>query len=144
MIYARKPLEVDAIKLQQSMTVGDKTGQPGDYFVTYPDGSMGIVRGPVFEANFMDAALLRPPAPQIVLPQNAERTPPPPQMTEIATAKFVCVGCNREVEQHLWDSKTAQCVTCLQKNVCCHTCGAEVKQYEIIGTYCRRCLNKPA
>lgn len=141
MIYARKPLEVDAIKLQQSMTVGDKTGQPGDYFVTYPDGSMGIVRGPVFEANFMDAALLRPPA-----PQNTERTPPPPQLqhTEIETAKFVCVGCGREVEQNQWDGKTAQCVSCLQKNVFCHTCGAEVKQYEIIGTYCRRCLNKPA
>lgn len=141
MIYARKPLEVDAIKLQQSMTVGDKTGQPGDYFVTYPDGSMGIVRGPVFEANFMDTALLRPPA-----PQNTERTPPPPQPqhTEIETAKFVCVGCSREVEQHLWDSKTAQCVNCLQKDVHCFTCGAEVKQYEIIGTYCRRCLSKPA
>lgn len=140
MIYKRIQLEVDAIKLQQPMTVGDKTGRPGDYFVTYPDGSMGIVSGKVFEANFA------PSNHGLLIVDHREQTPapPPPQVTEIATAKFVCVGCNREVEQHLWDSKTAQCVTCLQKNVYCHTCGAEVKQYEIIGTYCRRCLNKPA
>lgn len=140
MIYIRKPLEVDAIKLHQPMTVGGKTGQPGDYLVTYPDGSMGIMTGKIFEGNFMEASLIRPPAPHIDQPSK----PLPPEVVEIETAKFVCVGCGKEVEQHLWDSKTAQCVSCLQKSVFCHTCGTEVKQYEIIGTYCRRCLSKPA
>lgn len=138
MIYKRIQLEVDAIKLQQPMTVGDKTGQSGDYFVTYPDGSMGIVRGAVFEANFSPATRQSP------LVIETPIISPPPATKEIETAKFICVGCGREVEQHLWDSKTAQCVTCLQKDVYCHTCGAAVKQYEIIGTYCRRCLNKTA
>ncbi len=137
MLYIRNPLQVDAIKLIQPMAINGKTGQPGDYLVTYPDGSAGIMKGEIFEANFMPHLSMTIQAPTPI-------TPPPPQIKEIETAKFVCVGCNREVEQHLWDSKTAQCVTCLQKNVYCHTCGAEVKQYEIIGTYCRRCLNKPA
>lgn len=139
MLYIRNPLQVDAIKLIQPMAINGKTGQPGDYLVTYPDGSAGIMKGEVFEANFMPHL-----ANSIQAPALGTITPPPPQIKEIETAKFVCVGCGREVDQDQWDGKTAQCVACLQKNVFCHTCGAEVKQYEIIGTYCRRCLNKPA
>ena len=73
MLYIRNPLQVDAIKLIQPMTINNRAGQPGDYLVTYPDGSAGIMKGEVFEANFMPHVSLAVPAPTI-------QTPPPPQM----------------------------------------------------------------
>lgn len=139
MIYYRKPMEVDAIKLQVQMNLAGKVGNPGDYLVTFKDGSMTIVSGPTFEASF-DAV----PAQVIQFPAQVQK---PPQMEQPIPKPlgFVCVGCGSEtVPEREFDKNTGMCAACLKQTATCQTCGATVQQFEIVGTYCRRCLTNKA
>lgn len=146
MLYQRKRMEVNAVKLKAEMTVGQKTGQPGDYLVTFEDDSMGIVTANVFEANFEPGYRIE------LTPENVESmlanlpTPvAPPVQPEPQPTGYICVGCGSDsVPENMFDKNTGMCADCLKKFVTCQTCGNTVQQFEVVGSYCRRCLNKPA
>jgi hypothetical protein len=136
MLYHRKPMQVDAIKLSQSMTIKGKTGFPGDYLVTFEDGSMSIMSAAVFNQNFVPAQ-----SGALIL---SEQTPAPePAKPEPLPTGYICVGCgNESVPEKEFDRNTGQCASCLKEFTTCQTCGLKVQQFEVIGTYCRRCLKK--
>ena len=147
MLYQRKRMEVNAVKLRAEMTVGQKTGQPGDYLVTFEDDSMGIVTAKVFEASFEPAMnriqLTRENVENVLTnlpPVINQPTQPEPQPTG-----YICVGCGSDsVPENMFDKNTGMCADCLKKFVVCQTCGNTVQQFEVVGSYCRRCLSKPA
>lgn len=139
MLYQRKRMDVNAVKLKSPMVVGGRTGMPGDYLVTFADDSVSIISGPVFEGNFEPVIGAEKQA-FVIIPGKQDEPPKPP-MTEPLPTGFICVGCQSEtVPEHLFDKNTGLCATCLKKQVVCQTCGLTVQQFEVIGSYCRRCL----
>lgn len=137
MLYYRKEMLVDAMLVTRGMTVEGKTGQPGQYFVQFADGSFNFMSPEVFEANFENAAehgmIATTAAP-------TPKSPPVPEPEPIQLTQYVCLGCGSEVAEEIFEKKTGLCVDCLKQTVTCQTCGQSVKQYEVIGTYCRKCL----
>lgn len=142
MLYQRKPMTVDAIKLLRPMEVAGKHGKPGDYLVTFEDGSITIVTGPIFEGNFQAVSAYNPPTP-IAQPIQAPQPIPVQQSDEPKPTGLICLGCGSEVQRNVFDPATGMCAECLKKTVVCQNCQSTVQQFEIVGTYCRRCL-KPA
>jgi hypothetical protein len=137
MLYDRKKMKVDAVKIGQPMSLNGRNGQPGDYFVTYADGSMSIVSASVFESNFVPSHMTE--VTTITPDSEPEKTPEP------KPSGYICIGCGSDtIQSHMFDRNTGMCADCLKKQATCHTCGTTVSQFEIIGTYCRRCLSKPA
>ena len=137
MRYRRKPMVVDAIVCAADMNFQGKNALAGDYLVSYSDGSMGVIKKAVFEAHFEPDSVLPILAPSVVSPLPApvtEEITGPPQ--------FVCLGCGAEVNEELFEKKSGMCVECLKQTVKCHTCGADVKQWEVLGTVCLKCLKK--
>jgi hypothetical protein len=136
MIFHRKPMEVDAVLLKLPMEFNGKKGGPGDYFVTFADGSMTIMAKRPFENMFSqtEVATVIPAAPaELITMAELEKQ-------EAIHSKFICMSCNNEVMEADWERKTGMCVECLKLLVNCNTCGKQVNQYEIIGSMCRHCL----
>jgi hypothetical protein len=141
-------MEVSAVKLKEPMTVGERTGQAGDYLVTFADDSIGIMTAEVFEGNFEAlGAGIRPSVriDPMFMPQPIPVQPVPPAVTDPKPTGYICIGCGSDtVPGHLFDKNTGMCAECLKQDVICQTCGTAVKQYELVGTYCRKCLTKLA
>lgn len=140
MLYIRKPMDVDAIQLQRQMELNGKVGQAGDYIVTFADGSITIMTAAVFQGNFIpasaDARILKSPAAVL------EVTPP---AIEPKPTGYVCVGCGDEtVPGSHYDKNTGMCADCLKLETTCPNCGSTIKQYERVGSYCRKCLTNLA
>jgi len=142
MLYIRKPMDVDAIQLQRQMELNGKVGKVGDYIVTFADGSITIMTAAVFQGNFIpasaDARILNSPV-AVVTPVVV------PPVVEPKPTGYVCVGCGDEtVPGSHYDKNTGLCADCLKLETVCENCGAAVKQYERVGSYCRKCLTNPA
>lgn len=140
MRYQRIPIKVDAIQVPQATPVGEQFANAGDFIVTYEDGSMSVIAKDVFLRHYEPVNQLATPA---VIKQQPEPQPQPPSHeTKPGTIGYVCLGCGQEVAEEIYEKKSGLCVNCLKQDVECQTCASQVKQYELIGTYCRRCLPK--
>ena len=145
MLYQRKIMVVNAAKLKSPMAINGKAGQAGDYLVTFEDDSIGIMTAEVFEGNFEPLSVL----PVQHIKGGIETALPtpiiPPAITDPKPTGYICIGCGSDtVPGHLFDKNTGMCAECLKQDVICQTCQTAVKQYELVGTYCRKCLTKPA
>jgi DNA-directed RNA polymerase subunit RPC12/RpoP len=165
-IYHRKPLEVLAIQLEKQFTHSGVTGQPGDYLVKFPDGSVGIMKRDLFELHFVPEA---PPAPEynpleLLLGQRVHpnsplaepvdyqppirpplirpQDPDKPFENRASETLFTCIGCGREVPEKIFEKTSGQCADCLKKLVTCYSCGARIFAYQQLGTTCINCMSK--
>ena len=127
MLFERKALVVDAIQLRLPTVINGQSGKPGDYFVTFGDGSLSVMDKDAFEGIFTPVS---------------EPVQAPDLSEPLATTAYVCLGCGDEVDEAHFERTSGMCVACLKKPCDCHTCGRECYQYEIIGTLCRHCLKK--
>ena len=142
MRYRRKPMTVDAVMLSGAMTLGDDQGQPGDYLVTFEDGSQCIYPSDLFRAEFTHQE--QAPAPVILKqpttpsPQKQEPTAQTDGVDPERITDCTCIDCGQTVKRKDWDPASGLGACCIP--VRCPTCKKQTRPRDVHGGYCPNCL----
>lgn len=140
-IFYRKPMTVDAMKLSVSLVLGGDQGEPGDYLVTFADGSQAIYPEEVFHAEFEEG--LSPRETPVIKPTQAPVAPLTKPKAEDWEEKNLptdctCIECGQSVKRSDWDAVSGVGKCCIM--VKCLSCKRPARFSQVSGEYCPQCL----
>lgn len=144
MRFTRKPLSVDAVRISVPISMSEEHGQPGDWLVTFEDGSQTIYPADLFDIEF-EPLVEKPRLPDLPL-RDRDTTllpnpvPVPPEDWEESKlpTDCTCIECGGTVRREHWDPQSGVGRCCV--TVKCPTCRNPAKFSEMAGQYCPRCL----